>query len=87
MIFSLGYSDLIYHLDNAEMTPELRHDLINFSFDRLQDVFKQYRKHKEDRHHDVHFFTPRFLECLKRLVRYHFTRLFSTYLLDNPAVA
>jgi len=35
----LGVFGAVYHLENAEMTPELQDNLINFSFDNLQDVF------------------------------------------------
>jgi hypothetical protein len=30
-----------YHCDNAEMTPDLCHDLIKISFDDLQDVLSR----------------------------------------------
>ena len=38
----LGFDNTMYHLKNAEITPELHDDLINFSFEKLEDVFKNY---------------------------------------------
>jgi len=63
---------LVGHLDNAEMTSELCHNLVDFSFDCLHDFFKGYKNNYEDWYYNVHIFTPHFLDCLKRLVRYHF---------------
>ena len=59
------YYDTIFHCKNAEITPELCDDLINFSFDNLQDVFRGTLG-------GSHLFTfiPRFLSGLKELVRY-----------------
>ena len=72
-IVAIGYEDLAHHLDNAEMTPELHHDLINFSFTCLQDCFKERNKCNENPpDYGVHGFTTVFLQCLKRLVRHHF---------------
>ena len=64
----IGYYDFGYHLENAEMTPELCDDLGHFSFDCLQDVLKG---EPESRIGGIHYFSPRFLKCLKKLVCYH----------------
>ena len=54
------------------MTTELRDDLINFSFNNLHNVFKNYQTHNPDRGPSIfHFFLP-FLECVKKLVCNHF---------------
>jgi len=66
-----GFYSTVYHLDNAEMTPELQDDLINFSFDKLQDVLNNYHIQNPDCCNIYHF-APTFLECLKRLVCNHF---------------
>ena len=64
------YYNTVYHLENAEMTPELCDDLINFSFDNLWDVIKS-RMHESDWEYvTAHNFSPIFLECLKKLVCY-----------------
>jgi len=65
----IGYYHIVYHLENAEMTPELRDDLIAFSFDCVQDVLKQKYDYWIG---DIRYFSPRFLECLKKLVCYDF---------------
>jgi len=72
MIYRIAYVDLVYHLDNAEMTPELCHDLTYFSFDCLQDVIQGIKKCRDGSFYSLHFLTPPFIEHLKRLVRYHF---------------
>jgi len=68
----LSVSCTVYHLENAEMTPELQDDLINFSFHNLQDAFKNL--HIQDRHScdSICYFAPSFLQFLKKLVCYHF---------------
>jgi len=67
-----SFEDLVDHLDNAEMTPELCHDLINFSFDCLQDFVKEIKKLEHgDVESTVHGYAAYFLGCLKRLVRYN----------------
>jgi hypothetical protein len=69
-ILWICYYNIVYHLENAEMTPELCDDLINFSFNNLSDV----TKHNDEPHpmgYNVHYFAPLFLECLQRLVCYH----------------
>ena len=68
----IGLYNLGYHLENAEMTPELRDRLINFSFDSLQDVVKESKQFDDDWVRFAHDFSTQFLEGLKRLVRYHF---------------
>jgi len=70
-IVQIGYWDLVYHLDNAEMTPELCHDLINFSFVCLRDFVEEINK-RYNCWYTVHAFVARFLNCLKRLVCSHF---------------
>ena len=57
------FYDIVYHLENAEMTPELHDDLVNFSFDNFWNV--------NNSRDIVHGFSVLFLKCLKRLVRYH----------------
>ena len=64
----MAYYEIVYHLENAEMIPELHDDLSHFSFDCFRDVVKERR---DDWKRSVHDFSPRFLECLKRLVCYH----------------
>jgi len=64
----IAHDDIFYHLENAEMTPELCDDLINFSFNNLSDVAK-HSSHPNS--YDVHHFAPFFLGCLKKLVCYH----------------
>ena len=54
------------------MTSELCDDLINFSFDNLHDVFENYHTHDPTSRLTIHHFVPPFLECLKKLVCYHF---------------
>ena len=63
---------MVRHLENAEMTPDLQKDLINFSFDNLWDVFKNDHIQKRSKYYNICYFAARFLECLKKLVRYHF---------------
>ena len=63
------YYSTVYHLENAEMTPELCDDLINFSFDYLWDFSKP--KVHNSVYVNVRYFCPAFLECLKRLVCRH----------------
>ena len=67
-----GFYDTIPHLENAEMTTELCDDLINFSFDNLHNTFKNYPIHNPTSRLTLHHFVPPFLECLKKLVCYHF---------------
>jgi len=62
----------VYHLENAEMTPELQDDLINFSFHNIQDAFKIFRTQHRHSCHSICYFTPSFLQCLKKLVCSHF---------------
>jgi hypothetical protein len=53
------------------MTTELRDDLINFSFDNLHNVFKNYHTQYPDENYNIFSFFPRFLECVKKLVCHH----------------
>jgi hypothetical protein len=71
-MIELGSSYVVHHLENAEMPPELQHDLMNFSFDKLQDVLNNYRKQNAPEHCNICYFAPTFLECLKQLVCHHF---------------
>ena len=64
----IAYYETVYHLENAEMTPELRDDLSHFSFACLHDGLQE---EHDGRRLSIHFFPPRFLECLKMLVCYH----------------
>jgi hypothetical protein len=70
-ILSFGFQYTVYHLENAEMTTELRDDLINFSFDNLHNVFKNYHTQYPDENYNIFSFFPRFLECVKKLVCHH----------------
>jgi hypothetical protein len=58
------------------MTTELCDDLINFSFDNLDNVFKNYQTQCLDtsRHtpYNIFRFFPSFFRCLKELVCHHF---------------
>jgi len=54
------------------MTTELGDDLINFSFDNLHNVFKNYHTQHPDDNYNIFSFFPRFLECVKKLVCHHF---------------
>jgi len=71
-IVLIGYYNIVHHLKNADMTPELRDDLINFSFDSLQDVIREHKESSKNWIGSVHNLSVPFLACLKRLVRYHF---------------
>lgn len=62
-----GFYNTIYHFENAEMTSELRDDLINFSFKNLQEVFKNRQIWKPDRTYDILTFFPPFVMALKEL--------------------
>jgi len=68
-----GIATTIHHIKNAEITPELHDDLISFSFDKLQDVFKNNYTLIPDRRGDTLItFIPHLLVDLKRLVCYRF---------------
>jgi hypothetical protein len=56
------YENTCCHLENAEMTPELRDDLINLSFDNILDFFKIAYLDL------LRIFIVRFFNCLKSLV-------------------
>ena len=60
------------------MTPELRDNLNNFSFESLQDVVET-SKALNGWMGSVYNFSPPFLECLKRLVCYHSSLVHSSY--------
>jgi len=59
-----SYENIIYHFDQAEMTPELCEDLINFSVDDLQHVLHSYPRSS----FRILGFMPKLLSRLKRLV-------------------
>ena len=65
------YYSAVYHLEKAEMTPELCDDLINFSFDDLWDLNKPKMHDSDWEYVNVHNFSSAFLGCLKRLVCRH----------------
>ena len=65
------FCSTFYHLENAEMTPELCDDLIKFSFDILWDLNKPKMHDSDWEYVNVHNFSPTFLGCLKRLVCHH----------------
>ena len=66
-------ANITYHIKNVEITPELHDDLNTFSFDKLQDVFKNCYTLIPDRRDDTLLtFTPRLLADLKQLVWYCF---------------
>jgi hypothetical protein len=60
----------IYYFRNAEMTSELYDDLINFSFNNLQDALKDTQVSKMP--YSIFAFTPGFLADLRKLVCYCF---------------
>jgi len=63
---------MVYYLKNAEMTAGLQDDLIHFSFDKLQNSFKNLHTQNFGENDNVFDFAPSFLECLKKLVCHHF---------------
>jgi len=66
------YYNIVYHLENAEMTPELCDDLINFSLNDFWDINKSKIAHSGWNYIvSTHDFSAAFLECLKRLVCHH----------------
>jgi len=73
-IFWIGYYDVVHQLEIAEMTPELRHDLTNFSFDCLQDVIQEIQECYPAQY-TVHYFSASFLQCLKNLVCHIYSRI------------
>ena len=72
-ILWFGIYNTTYHIEYAEITPELHDDLISFSFDKLQDVFKNYHTPIPDRYtYTLLTFVPGLLTDLKQLVWYRF---------------
>lgn len=61
----------VYHLGNAELTPELHIDLINFSFNNRHNIFKNARIQNPSSGYSIYDFAPPFLQCLKELVWHH----------------
>jgi TPP-dependent 2-oxoacid decarboxylase len=62
------FNNTTYYIENAEITPELHDDLINFSFDKLQDVFKNYHTFFNRHGFTLLTFIPYLLADLKKLV-------------------
>jgi hypothetical protein len=69
----------IYQFENAEMTPQLCDDLINFSFDDLQDAIESCHIWNSDMIYSILILLPFLLAVLKKLVCV-FTHAFSLYL-------
>jgi len=68
--------EIIPHCESAEITPELRDDLINFSSDKLVDAFSV----SPFRIGMSFTFIPSFLSGLKKLVWYNCPYTAFTYL-------
>ena len=66
LFLSISHSTIVHNLENAEMTPELLDDLVNFSVDDLWNVHEHY-----DARNHVHNFLPALIQCLKKLVCYY----------------
>jgi len=83
-----GFHNATYHIKNAEITPELHDDLINFSFHKLQDVFKNC--HIPDRRggYTLLTFIPSLLADLKPLVwcRFHSRMMSCLYIFYDTAI-
>ena len=69
---SIGFYDIVHHLEKAEMTPQLLDDLVNFSFHVLQDLLENHRIKVSGMRYSIFDFAPCFLEGLQKLVRLHF---------------
>ena len=73
------YRDITYHIKNAEITPELHDDLINFSFVKLQDVFRNSRRFIRDPYRYTFLtFIPYLLADLKNWYGIVFTQAWSS---------
>jgi hypothetical protein len=81
-----GFYNTTYHVENAEMTFELRGDLINFSFNNLQDVFKNSHVRNPDRTYGIFTFLPPFLTSLKKLVWLFLKRSLHTYIFYETVI-
>ena len=84
-----GFHNTAYHIKNAEITPELHDDLISFSFDKLQDVLKNYHTPIPNRfRYTLLTFIPRLLAALKQLVGYcfHSRITFSLHIFYDTAI-
>jgi len=68
----IGFYDIVYHLEKAEMTPQLHDDLVKFSFYDLQDLLENHRVKVSGMPYSIFEFAPRFLEGLQKLVCHHF---------------
>ena len=85
MVF--GFRHTTYHLENAEMTIELRDDLMNFSLTNLHNALKNHQTQHLDTNYNTFHFVPPFLECLKQLVCRHFhSCVLSIYILYDTAI-
>ena len=82
-ILWICYRDIVYYLENAEMTPELCDDLTNFSFDNIWDVgISELPDPIWYRYYPIHNFSGAILECLKMLVCHHvYPCVFSIFIL------
>ena len=73
LILWFCFHSTAYHIKNAEIAPELHHDLISFSFDKLQDVFENHCSPIPDQFgYTFLIFIPNLLADLKQLVWYRF---------------
>jgi hypothetical protein len=63
-----GFYNTVYHCENGEITPELRDDLIKFSFDDLEGVMTNSHIRNPDRTYSTLAFAPLFLAGVKKLV-------------------
>ena len=71
-MFEFGFDCAVYHLEAAEMTSELRDDLIKFSFDNLYDALKNSHRLYPNVRYSILFLARSFLAALKKLVCLHF---------------
>ena len=99
-MFLLIYSHFNFYKENVrilwfglynttKITPELHDDLISFSFDKLQIVFKNYSTLIPDRHEDTLLtFIPHLLADSKRLVwhRFHLRMKICLFIFYDTAI-
>jgi len=79
------FYNTVYHLENAGMTHELRDDLFNFSFTKLQDIFQNSRVQNSRGGYSILHFSPTFLKCLQKLVCHHLhSRIFRSFKHFSP---
>jgi len=84
----IWFYNIVHHLERAEMTPQLLHDLINFSFHDLQDLLENHRMQFSGMRYSIFGFAPRFLEGLQKLVchHFHFTHSLRIYVFYGLAI-